>query len=89
MKDLGSGAWASVALFAAAMAFVCVLFIPYGYPWLGFAWAVPACAAAVWVVKSSSRPTRQKSDVISDVERESPRAAAAPGTGVVSTRAFS
>ncbi len=87
MKNFASRTWISVAVSSAAMWVVSALFVPYGYPWPTVAWAVLACAAAVWVTKSSLGPTRQMSDVIDDVEAESPRAPAPPERGVVSARA--
>ena len=87
MKSFGSRAGTGVAVAAAAMSVVWASFVPYGYPWPSLAWAVIACAAAVWVAKRSSGPTTSMSDVISDVDAGSPRVPAARGRGAVSTRA--
>jgi len=89
MKKHASRTGISVAVSAAAMSVVCTVVIPYGYPWPSLAWAVLACAAAVWVAKVSSSPIPQMSDVIRGVEAESPRVPAALGRGVVSRRAVS
>jgi hypothetical protein len=87
MKNVASRTGISVAVFAAAMSMVWAFFIPHGYPWPSLAWAVLACAVAGWVGMSSIRSSPRMSDVIGDVEAESPRTAAAPKRGVVPTTA--
>jgi hypothetical protein len=89
MKNFASRTGSSAAISAAVMSVVLAPFVPIGHPWASLAWAVLACAAAVWVAQNSIRPTPQMSDVIRDVEAESPRVLAAPEHGVVSTRAVS
>jgi hypothetical protein len=79
MKNFASRTGISLAVLAAVMSVVFALYVPYGYPWPSVAWAALACAAAVWMAKSSSRPTRLMSDVLRDVDAESPRTPAAPG----------
>ena len=74
MKSFASKTGISVAVAAAAMSVVWGFFVPYGYPWASLAWAVLACAVAFSVAKRSIRPASSMSDVISDVEAESPRA---------------
>jgi hypothetical protein len=71
MKKLASKTWSSVAVAAAAMSVVCY-FVPYGYPWPSLAWGVLACGA-VWAGMSSIRAIPPLSDVINNVEAESPR----------------
>jgi hypothetical protein len=83
MKNVASRTVISVGVFAAAMSMVWAFFIPFGYPWPSLAWAILACAAAGWVAMSSIRVSPRMSDVIGDVEAESPRTAAAPKRGVV------
>ena len=89
MKNIASRTVISVGIFTAAMSMVWAFFIPYGYPWPSLAWGILACAAAGWVAMSSIRSSPRMSDVIGDVEAESPRAAAAPKRGVVRTTAVS
>ena len=89
MKNLASRTAISVGVFAAAMATVWAFFIPYGSPWPSLAWAVLACAVAGWVAMGSIRSSPRMSDVIGDVEAESPRTVAAPKRGVAATTAVS
>jgi hypothetical protein len=89
MKNVGSRTVISVGVFAVAMSMVCAFFIPYGYPWPSLAWGVLACAAAGWLAMSSIRSSPLMSDVIGDVEAESPRIAAAPKRGVAPTTSVS
>jgi hypothetical protein len=89
MKNIASRTVISVGVFAAAMSMVWAFFIPYGYPWPSLAWAILACALAGWVAMSSIRSSPRMTDVIGDVEAESPRTAAAPERGVVRTTAVS
>jgi hypothetical protein len=86
MKNFASRTGISIAVSAAAMSIVSALFVPYAYPLPSLACAVVACAAAVWMASSSIRPTPRMSDVISELEVESPRVLAAPESGLVSTR---
>jgi hypothetical protein len=88
MKKHASRTGISVAVSAAAMSVVCTVVVPYGYPWPSLAWAVVACAAAVWVANVSSSPIPQMSAVIRGVEAESPFPAVLD-RGVVSRRAVS
>jgi hypothetical protein len=83
MKNLASRTGTGIAVSAAALSVVWAFFLPSGYPWPSLAWAVLACAAAVWVAKRSIRPTPRMSDVISDVEGDSPPVPAGAGRGVV------
>lgn len=85
MKRVVSKTGIGVVTTAITMSVICAAFVPYGHPWLSLAWAALACAAGVWVVKSSSSPSPLMSDVIRDVEAESPRVSAAPAHPV-STR---
>lgn len=78
MKDLASRAGIGVAVAAAVLSIVSASFVPFAYPWPSVAWAVLACAAAVWVAKRSLRARPSMKDVISGVEAESPRAVAVP-----------
>lgn len=88
MTSSMSRAGAGVAVGAALVAVVTGIFVPYGYPWPTIVCAVLACALAVWVRIGSLRQTLRVSDVIDDIEAESP-AAAAPRRGVVSGGAVS
>ena len=83
MKNFEATMGSGVALSAAAMSVICVVLIPFGYPWPSLACALLACAAAVWVAKRSMGPSLSMSDVISDVEAEPARASVAPGRRVV------
>lgn len=78
MKNFASRTGIMVAISAAAMSGVWALFVPYGYPWPSFGWAVLACSVAVWVAKGSMQPNPQMSDVINDVEAEPVQALATP-----------
>ena len=84
MKNFISRSGIAVAVAAAAMSVVWGFVVPYGYPWLSFAWALVACGAAVWVAKRSFAfgSSRSMSDVIGDVEEE-PGQAPAASNGVV------
>jgi hypothetical protein len=64
-------AGSSVAMSAAVVSITLAVFVPYGQPWTSLAWAVLACAAAVWVRQNSLVPTPRMSEVIRDVEAES------------------
>jgi hypothetical protein len=88
MKNFASRAGIGVAVAAGIMSVVWAQFVPYGYPWPSFAWAILAGAAAVWVIKGSIRQAPSMSDVISDVEDEAP-APVAPKRGAASTRPVS
>ncbi len=86
MKHIASRTGIGVAVSAAALSIVFALFVPYAYPWPSVAWALVACAAAVWAATSSREPTQSMGDVIDGVEAESPRVPAAPARGDGSTR---
>jgi hypothetical protein len=85
MRNFASRSGIVAAASAIALSIIC-LFIPYGYPWPSLASGILACAAAVWAVKSSSRPNPSMSDVISGVEGE-PAAAVSPKRAAVLTKA--
>ena len=89
MKNFASTTGISIAVSAAAMSIVSALFVPYGYPWPSLACAVLACAASVWVARTSIRPAPRMSDLINDLEFEPLRVRADPDRGLVSTRAGS
>jgi hypothetical protein len=82
MKNFASTTGISIAVSAAAMSIVSALFVPYGYPWPSLACAVLASAAAAWVARTSIRPTPRMSDLINDLEFESPRIRADPDRGL-------
>ncbi|HEU4905813.1 MAG TPA: hypothetical protein VFT19_06825 [Solirubrobacterales bacterium] len=75
----------ALAAAAAAMSIVCALFVPYAYPWPSLAWAVLACASAVWVARVSTGARSSISDVIWGVDAESP-AVADPAPLVASSK---
>ena len=77
MKSVMSRTGLAVAAGAALMSGISGVFVPYGYPWPTIAWAILACGLAVWVSLGSSPLTPHMSDVIGDVEAESPRGRAA------------
>jgi hypothetical protein len=83
MKNLTSRAGIGVGVFAAVIAIVWAYALPYGYPWPSLAWVVLACAAFVGAANSSTRPTPNMSDVIGDIEGESPRVSGQPKGRVV------
>ena len=67
MKDFVSSHWTSVAALVASMSVVCAIFVPYGFPWLGLAWASLALCAGCFL---ALRSTRSIGQVIHDVEAE-------------------
>lgn len=81
MRDIAARAGIGIAVSAAALALVCLFFVPYGYPWPSVAWAVLACGAAVWVAKASGRQGISMSEVIGGVEAEPDRRPALGGAG--------
>jgi hypothetical protein len=84
MKSITSRAGLTAAAGAALMSGVWGVFVPYGHPWPSIALAILACGLGVWVGIGSIRLSPRMSDVIADVEAESPRASAAPRRRVVS-----
>jgi hypothetical protein len=74
MKNLASRTGIGVGVSATIIAVVWAYVLPYGYPWPSLAWMVVACAAAVGAANSRILPTPRMTDVIGDVEGESPRA---------------
>ncbi len=76
MKSLDSKMWGNVAVSAAAISAIWGLFVPYGYPWPSVALGVLACGIGVWLGMTSILPDPPLSDVINDIEAESP----GPGT---------
>lgn len=74
MKSITSRSGLAAAAGAAVMSGVFGVFVSYGYPWLTIAWGMLACGLAVWVRLGSIAPTPRMTDVIGDVEAESPRA---------------
>jgi hypothetical protein len=85
MKTFASRTGIAVATWAAAMALVWALFVPYRYPWPSVAWAVLAGVVGLWVAKKSALPAPSMNDIIRGVEGE-PAPAAAPARRAVSTR---
>jgi len=83
MKTITSRSGLTAAAGAAVMSVVWGVFVPYGYPWATIAWAILACGLAFWVGIGSVPLTPRMTDVIDDVEAESPRASAASKRGVV------
>ena len=67
MKEFVSRQWTSVVVLVASMSVVCAIFVPYGFPWTGLAWASLALLAAALMAMRSTRSIRQ---VIDDVETE-------------------
>ncbi len=67
MKEFVSSHWIGVVTVVAFMSVTCVIFVPYGFPWTGLAWASLALLAAALVGMRSTRSIRQ---VIDDVETE-------------------
>ena len=67
LKEFVSSQWTSVAVLVASMSVVCAIFVPYGFPWTGLAWASLALLAAALMAMRSTRSIRQ---VIDDVETE-------------------
>lgn len=74
MKEFVSSQWTSVVVLVASMSVVCAIFVPYGFPWTGLAWASLALLAAALMAMRSTRSIRQ---VIDDVETEARPAATA------------
>jgi membrane protein implicated in regulation of membrane protease activity len=74
LKEFVSGHRISVAVLVALMSVVCAIFVPYGFPWTGLAWASLALLAAALMAMRSTRSIRQ---VIDDVETEARPAATA------------
>jgi hypothetical protein len=69
MKD-SVGHWSGVSPLVALMSVIwlaCSIFIPFGFPWMGFGWAGLALLAALWVRMRSPRSIAQ---VLRDVEAE-------------------
>jgi hypothetical protein len=85
MRRFASRSGIVAAASATALSITC-LFIPHGYPWPSLGSGILAAAAAIWAVKSSSRPNPSMSDVISGVEGE-PAAPVSPKRSAVLTRA--
>lgn len=83
MKNLASRTGIGVGVSAVVMAVVWAYVLPYAYPWPSLAWMVVACAAFVGAVNSKSLPTPRMTDIIGDIEGESPRASAQPKSRVV------
>ena len=75
MKDFVSRHWIRVVALVASMSVVCALFVSYGFPWTGLAWASLALSAAVLLAMRSTGSIRQ---VIRDVEAEPAFAVAVP-----------
>jgi len=79
----------ALASSSAAMSIVWALFVPYAHPWPSLAWAVLACASAVWVARTPTVASPSMSEVIRGVETESPRGTGARERGVASDRTIS
>lgn len=75
LKEFVSNHWTSVVTVVASMSVICVIFVPYGFPWTGLAWSSFALLAAALMAMRSTRSIRQ---VIDDIETEPRPAAAAP-----------
>ncbi len=75
MKEFVSSNWTGAVVLVASMSVICVIFIPYGFPWTGLAWASLAMATAGLLARGSVRTVRQ---VINDVEAEPRPAIARP-----------
>jgi hypothetical protein len=88
MKSFVSRTGIGIAVAAGVMSVVWTQFVPYGYPWPSFAWAILAGAAVVYVLKASVRPAPSMSDVISGVEGEA-RTKVSPGSEPVARRTVS
>jgi len=67
MMDLVSTRWVRVVGLVAALSLVWTNFIPYDFPWMGFAWVNLAFAGALWLRKRSPRSIAQ---VLDDIEAE-------------------
>jgi len=80
MKDITFRAGSGFAASAAATSVV-LLFVPYGHPWASLAWAVVACATAVWMGRVATRLTPRMSDVISEIDAEPSYRPPGCGTG--------
>jgi hypothetical protein len=82
MKDSASNRWSSVFPLVSLMSVIwlaCSIFIPFGFPWMGFGWAGLALSAALWVRMRSPRSIAQ---VLRDVEAEpQPDVSARAGRG--------
>lgn len=74
MRTLDSKMWGNVAVSAAAVSVIWG-FVPYGYPWPSVALGVLACGIGVWLGMMAILPSPPLSDVINDIEAESPRPA--------------
>jgi hypothetical protein len=72
MKSLDSKTWGNVAVSAAALSAICGSFVPFGYPWPSVALGVLACGIGVWLGMTSILPSPPLSDLINDIEAESP-----------------
>ena len=80
MKDFTIRAGSGFAVAAAATSVALALFVPYGHPWASLAWAVVACATAVWMGRVATRLTPRMSDVSSEIDAEP--SYSRPGCGV-------
>ena len=78
MKGLKSRVWIGVVICTGVVSVACAFFVRYGYPWLSIGLGLLAFGVAVWVEMSSRRPTPRMSDVIENVEAESPWVPLAP-----------
>lgn len=78
MQDYVSTRWIRVVGLLASMSLLWALFIPYGFPWMGFAWVSLACSGALWLRKQSTSSIAQ---MIHDLEAEPARAVATPRGG--------
>ena len=85
MKTFASRTGIVVATWAALMALVWAVFVPYRYPWPSIAWAALAGVVGLWVAKRSARPAPSMGDVIRGVEGE-PALTPAPARRAVSTK---
>ena len=78
MQDYVSTRWIRVVGLLASMSLLWALFIPYGFPWMGFVWVSLACSGALWLRKQSTSSIAQ---MIHDLEAEPARAVAASRGG--------
>ena len=63
--------WPGVAALAVSMSVVWLVFILYGFPWIGLMWVVSlASAAALWASQHDELSSPSIGQVIADLEAE-------------------
>ncbi len=71
MEGFVSRRWTGIAGLAVSLSVVWLVFILYGFPWIGLMWVVSlAFTAALWASRRGPKPSRSIGQVIADLESE-------------------